>query len=756
MGIFAQSVGGGGGYSGSMILGNHGRIGVRVLDTSADATGNGGAVTVDASGLITTTGDNSVGIFAQSVGGGVQGTIDKSSTDSSYVGSFSGTGTAGVVTVTYSGAQISTSGAAAHGIFAQYAGGQGNASPVATTTVDVTATGNISATGAGARAIQVENMGSGVGLSSITIGEGAAIRGGGTAIYDNALTGAGVYIHSGSNSTLNNAGTISAVSGVAIHSFGGGTLTLNNTGTLTGSIIGTVSSSSSVASAPAPSTSSILLDNLSGGVLNAGEVLDVARLRNWGQVYVGEAGTLSGTSITGDLLHNGGTLSFDVDMSSSDSDLLTIDGRAELHGAVDVNVLQASRLPTGAQTLTIVEASGGVDATDLEVIPSVVARYQLEAASASELTLSYEVDYANDTLVAALNDNQGGLTGYFNTLYQMGALDDGLAETLIEVGSHEDYAVAMNTLGPELATSNGIARLYQTLRFADGLFSCPHQGQGNVWADDGQCGYLTFGANRFDRDATGGASGFTQDGLRISAGGQMLLDSGLALGAALAYESTSLSTDTGATSDGDTFSGGLSVKRFVENWEFGAAVHAGHGSFDNTRIVGTQETSGDQDQWVTGAQLRAGYTFDQGSWFLKPRLDLGVTHFGDSSYTESGSGTALAIETSAETFGYLRPSLEIGGRFLTSKGTEIRPNAVFAVTQFLGNTSFDARARLADAPGSVDPFHWQSDIDRTQFDLSAGVTIMTAGGGSFDISGFGHLTSNERDYGGSVRWNMPF
>lgn len=760
IGIFAQSVGGGGGYSGSMILGDHDRIGIRVLDTSADATGNGGAVTVDASGRITTSGDNSVGIFAQSVGGGggVQGTVDKSSTDSAYVGSFSGTGTAGVVTVTYSGAQLSTTGAGAHGIFAQFAGGEGNASAVANTTVDVTVTGNVSATGAGAHAIHVENMGSGGGHSVITVGENAAIRGGTHAIYDNALTGAGVLIHSGSDSTLNNAGTISAVSGVAIHSYGGGTLTLNNTGTVTGSILGTqaTSSGTSAAAVATSSTSSILVENMEDGVLNAGEILDVASLSNWGQIYVGEAETLSGTRITGDFLHNAGTLSFDVNMADSDTDLLTVDGRAELHGALEVNVLQASQLPTGIQTLTIVEASGGVDASDLDLIPSVVARYQLEAASATELTLSYEVDYANDTLVAALNDNQGGLTTYFNKLYELGELDDGLAETLIEVASHEDYAVAMNTLGPELATSNGIARLYQTLRFADGLFSCPHQGQGNVWADDGQCGYLTFGANRFDRDATGGASGFTQDGLRIAMGGQMLLDSGFALGAALAYDSTSLSTDTGATSDGDTFSGGLSVKRFVENWEFGAAIHTGYGSFDNTRIVGTEEASGDQDQWVTGAQLRAGYTFDQGNWFLKPRLDLGVTHFGDSSYTESGSGTALAIETSAETFAYLRPALEIGGSYLTSKGTEIRPNAVLAVTQFLGNTSFDARARLADAPGSVAPFDWQSDIDRTQFDLSAGVTIMTAGGGSFDISAFGHLTSNERDYGGVVRWNMPF
>ncbi|CAN0588372.1 unnamed protein product, partial [Ectocarpus sp. 12 AP-2014] len=62
----------------------------------------------------------------------------------------------------------------------------------------------------------------------------------------------------------------------------------------------------------------------------------------------------------------------------------------------------------------------------------------------------------------------------------------------------------------------------------------------------------------------------------------------------------------------------------------------------------------------------------------------------------------------------------------------------------------------ASAPDSVAPFDWQADFDLTQYDLSAGVSILTAGGGSFDISAFGHLASNEQDYGGSVRWNMPF
>ncbi|MEP4806486.1 MAG: autotransporter outer membrane beta-barrel domain-containing protein [Hyphomicrobiales bacterium] len=767
IGIFAQSVGGGGGYSGSMILGDYEKIGANVRSSSSSADSKGGAVTVNQSGTITTTGDNSVGIFAQSVGGagGVMGTLDKSSDDSSYVGSFGGQGAAGAVEV-YVGGDIQTSGNAAHGIFAQFAGGTDSAGPAADETVIVQTSADVIATGAGAHAIHIENMGSGVGDVHIEIGGGATINGGGQATYTNAQDGAGVYINSSQDSQLNNSGTIEAVSGVAINSLGDGTLTLTNSGTLSGSIIGTNVLSSPVAAAAtsdgqasssiAQPSSSIHVDNLSGGILNAGDSLEIARLRNWGRLNVGHAERVSSTRITGDFQQYTGLLGFDVDMSSIETDMLTVDGQADLEGTLDVNVLEVSEHPNGPQTLRIIEAAGGLDVSKLEVIPSVVARYKLETESATGLNLSYDVDYVNDALVGKLNTNQSGLTSYFDRLYHAGELDEDLAKTLIDVTTTEDYAQMMNMLSPELVMANGVAGLSQTLGFAESLFSCPNQDPGSVWFGNGQCGYLTFSANRLDRDDTGGASGFSQNGTQISAGGQMLLDHGIAIGASLAYDSTSLSTDAGASSDGTTFSGGLSAKRFTDRWEFGAAVHATNANYDNSRSFGGATANGEQDQWRAGAELRAGYVFEQGGWMFKPRLGLGVTHFGDSSYTETGTDTALAIDASSETFAYVRPALEIAGSFLTSGGTEIRPNAVFSVTQFFGATSFDATARFASSPASVSPFNWQTEIDTTQFDVSAGLSVLSASGATFDISAFGQMTENQRGFGGKMQLSIPF
>jgi len=71
IGIFAQSVGGGGGNGGSALSGTGGIVSVATSVGGAGGTGNdGGIVNVLNQGLIETYGSNAAGVFAQSVGGG--------------------------------------------------------------------------------------------------------------------------------------------------------------------------------------------------------------------------------------------------------------------------------------------------------------------------------------------------------------------------------------------------------------------------------------------------------------------------------------------------------------------------------------------------------------------------------------------------------------------------------------------------------------------------------------------------------------
>jgi hypothetical protein len=115
-GIFAQSIGGGGGSAGAT-------GGLVALGNDGGASGNGARVEVTSSGTIFTRGRGSIGIFAQSVGGG--GGAGSTSGGLVALGGSGGTGgNGGTVTVTNRGTVI-TIGADSHGLLAQSIGDGG-------------------------------------------------------------------------------------------------------------------------------------------------------------------------------------------------------------------------------------------------------------------------------------------------------------------------------------------------------------------------------------------------------------------------------------------------------------------------------------------------------------------------------------------------------------------------------------------------------------------------------------------------------
>ncbi|NTV69665.1 MAG: hypothetical protein HGA71_05900 [Azonexaceae bacterium] len=128
-GIFAQSIGGGGGTGGSAISGSN--IAVAI----GGAGGDGGDsktvnVTLEESSKITTDGERSHAVFAQSIGGGggnggfAIAAGAGSGVQVSIGGKGAGGGAADDVTVNMAG-EITTNGANAYGIFAQSVGGGG-------------------------------------------------------------------------------------------------------------------------------------------------------------------------------------------------------------------------------------------------------------------------------------------------------------------------------------------------------------------------------------------------------------------------------------------------------------------------------------------------------------------------------------------------------------------------------------------------------------------------------------------------------
>ncbi|RST86845.1 hypothetical protein EJC49_09070 [Aquibium carbonis] len=135
-GILAQSIGGGGGtggFSGAIAISFEGDASASTTGGDGAGGGDGGSVDVTSNGVIVTRADNSIGVFAQSVGGGggngafsigVGGSV-KSDADTKSVGGKAGAaGGGGEVTVAINN-HITTFGALSHGVLAQSVGGGG-------------------------------------------------------------------------------------------------------------------------------------------------------------------------------------------------------------------------------------------------------------------------------------------------------------------------------------------------------------------------------------------------------------------------------------------------------------------------------------------------------------------------------------------------------------------------------------------------------------------------------------------------------
>ncbi|WP_109126086.1 autotransporter outer membrane beta-barrel domain-containing protein [Dyella sp. C11] len=198
-GVLAQSVGGGGVLGGDLAASTS--VTAFPHDDSKkpiNRVGSGGSITIANSGNITTSGSNATGIFAQSVGGG-GGLYAANSmgangvTSTLWMGTSGGTGDAGAVSITNSGTiQVTGSGSSAIVVDTQ---GQSNSSQVS-----VTNTGNIFGTSS-APAIMLEG-GNGNGDGSV-FNSGTITAMNGTAVSANATSSSFAVINNNAGGTIN-------------------------------------------------------------------------------------------------------------------------------------------------------------------------------------------------------------------------------------------------------------------------------------------------------------------------------------------------------------------------------------------------------------------------------------------------------------------------------------------------------------------------------------------------------------------------
>ncbi|GKX33418.1 MAG: hypothetical protein MnENMB40S_10360 [Rhizobiaceae bacterium MnEN-MB40S] len=756
IGIFAQSVGGGGGYAGSVQFGpsefyGTGLDGMSTSDVSS--FGDGGDVTVTVNGDITTKRGASVGIFAQSVGGGggVGGQADGTSTSDPevYIGNGGGDGMGGTVSVVYESGTITTAGVGSHGIFAQSAGGP-SAGTSGATKVSVDVSGDIIVSGKGAHGIFAQSVGEGMGKIAVTIAEGATVQGGKATAYTDGEDGAGVFIKNGTDdNTLVNNGTITSVlgvDGVAINVMDT-TVSVTNNGTIIGNWL---------------KASEIHLVNGSDGEIYAGELMNVDTFLNHGVLELGEAGSVSMTTITGDYTQSStGRIVLTLDPGHEDEllrlDNLVISGDAEINGVLQVLLAENWSSDVGQQVLSLLSVEGELIYDELELITSAVGQYALIEGELGDLHLQSDIHFANDDILAEANANQEKIASTLHALYVSEHYHDTEFRHLIAIEDAEAYVAALDSFGAEVLLDNQVANILSAVGFRDDMIGC--QGLFKGGQQDDHCVWVSFEGENLEGGATSNSLAYNQHAWQITGGGERDLDNGWTVGGGFSFESSSLSVaEASASGSGQQFRLGLAATREFSLLDLSGIVTGGIGSYDYDRnpFLG-DPLNATQTMGLIGGKLEASRTVEIGDWYVRPRGAIGFDYLSTGDYNEYGENAyALRIEGSDEVYANLQAGLDIGAQFTLGSGVIIRPTVSAGVTRFLGDASPSATAQFQASPSYIPDFTSTVNFDQTYLDLSAGLDVLATQNTAIRAQVGGSFSETTTRLGGQLKFSVNF
>ena len=740
-GVLAQSVGGGGG----IVLGGEIAGGPGGFMNTAAMRGNGGDVTVTANSgsSIVTGGQGAVGIFAQSVGGG-GGIAGDTGLSQAHLGYYAannhpGSGNGGTVAVTVgAGSSVQTSGANAPAIIAQsvgggggyftagaseyaqglYAGsfgGSGNGGPV-----NVNVSGTVSATGAASPGIYAQSsQAGGADLNGsqivVNVNQGATVSGGKDFYHGGDGTAAAIQVFEGLLSidgttplnAVNNNGIITSTAGVngsAVFSYNGETLVHNGA---TGVIDGTINLENDGGEGQ--------VVNDPGGTLNTGSTVAAALTRNNGTLDVGGRSAPGAvTLVTGDLAQGvTGNIVIDSDHVAATNDRLVVAGNATLAGQL---VMRPARLTNS--TLDVIDVKGALDASQLQMSNPYLVKYTLASGKTPDAQSGGQSLYV--TPHASFAENAEGLSAnaqavatHLQANFDAGANADALGTAFAQlangVANHASYNAALNRLGNETQQAVGIASLAASHAFVERMYSCPSlDGPADAMMHERDCVWGRIIDNHTSADGSG-TIGYSANTYAMQFGGQHAIGDGWFVGGSVGYDTSNLDGSDGVGDvNGHGPQVGVMLKKEIGNWTISGGADAGYGWYDSTRNVSlpgyAAQAKGDFNSYEAGLHSRIAYTIPMNDWYMKPYLDLHVVHFHTGGFTEQGAGALdLAVNGSTATTLSASPMFEVGGRWTFANGMVLRPD-VAAGAIFHNRNHWDSSAQFVGSAPGVAPF----------------------------------------------------
>jgi outer membrane autotransporter protein len=576
------------------------------------------------------------------------------------------------------------------------------------------------------------------GAMTVTVGEDATVTGG--------AGNAGVRFVEGLGIQLNNYGTIANAGGIdewAVVSAQNDT-TVDNYGTISGNVL------------LGPWNNPF--NNHADALFNMGSTVNIAHdstLTNSGTLSPGGSGHIQTTALTGILANEAtGTLLFDVDMQNGNADLINVSNTASLEGGLQLHFISANGTP---DDYTIITTANGVTTQSLTLLNPFVIGGINYVNGGNDVELSID---GFDFAPAGMGANATSIGNAINaSVNGPGGLEP-LAVALLNLPTVEDGEDALNQLSPNIYVAEQMASVDNIETFSDSMLSCRMADGENAFAAEGECAWGRAVYSAYDVDANGDLTGFKSRSMEVMGGVQMAIaDTDWRIGGSIGYRSSDRDGDGGSSSEGGSFSAGAVVKYAPGPFLLAAAVSASRGSYDTLRPVDfggfTDLLSGETDVTTVSGRLRAAYTMESGSFYVRPMVDFSATYVRTGAFRETGGIASISTDGVDNTVLALMPAIEIGGQVAVGEEMLIRPYLRGGVGIYAGNDYSLTGTFNADGNAAT-PFIIGTSSDDLLFTVSTGVDILKGDMGTLQVFYEGAFGERTMINAGGAKFSVNF
>ncbi|CAD0187043.1 hypothetical protein RUESEDTHA_03954 [Ruegeria sp. THAF57] len=684
-----QSIGAGGG---EVVIAGLGRAEV-TLGAQDDSTGAGGAVDIANVGNVTTSGAGSHGFVLQSIGGG--GGLVSTDLDASQVSvtlSARNGGDGGDISFAQTG-DIMTTGENAIGVIAQSLGGGGGivdsvfrgaaGGAGVGGAVDLSFDGNALSVGEGGIAVFAQSEGRD-GADALTLGLNGVVIGG----TGDAGTVASVVMAGGTNNALmlsdqsvllaGNRQIVNAGEGNDQISLAGAALGNLNLGGGTNGL--TVEQGGSFYALDTVDLGADGLLQVNGSlVLGAEANMNAALSPNVrASAFTFTENASQTTNLNGSIAF-GPTASSVFDAyfltsgaSGGQSDLITATGDATIGGTLSprLNTLQRA-LP-----LVIIDPVGAAADAGTTIQDTVVLDYSIGLNGSTSDGSSVDLVITPDYSTPGMNRNQASVGDYITqVLNGQGSAPQGEMFALIgNMQTEAEVIAAIDSFTTSDYAADAVDAYYGTRQFADVLHNCERYTDYQTGDDPRRCVWFSGGRSFVDRSAIRYYEELDINNTNLTAGMRLPVGDELYAGFALGYDQISLRNGADYNATGDRYNLGASLTKYISSWELAAMLSGGWSDYDTQRpggISGTLpngtvvDTTGVNSikHKMNHVNLRLSFAYDYrfagGNSYLRPELALDATRLATES---NGDATlsGIVLQDTNEMFYSMTPSLEIG------------------------------------------------------------------------------------------------